>query len=280
MMFRMYYRYRFKAAKTVIEKLPCFTTYIKLDFRDNCNWFKPLNFKEFSEMLHKKCPNLETLILQRAHLSDDTLWKVIDLCTQFLQKIKVLVFHYSVFANYPIEEKDGDISKIEVLDVSGCFLGHYNRPPFSRMPHLKKLYLAHSNTICSWFQDASFLKQLEVLDVRRTESHSCTFEIIQNHGLHLKELYLCGAYLQDEDLIFNHSAFPSLEIISLKFNYCITCDGVISLIQSCPSLCHIYVCVSLAESFAIHPFVVANKSKFENIQVSSSCFKQKGYLYP
>lgn len=276
---RMYYRDRFKAAKSITEKLSCYATYIKLDFRNRHNWKSPLDFVEFSEMLHKRCPHLQTLILRHAHLSG-TLQNAVDLCTQFLQNIKVLVFHYSIFANCPTEEKYDCISKIEVLDICGCVLGDFNRPPFSRMPNLKKLYLAHTGANSSWFQDPSFLKQLEVLDLSRTEKiFPHTFQIIKDHGLQLKELYMCSSYLHDRHLNFNNSVFPSLETISLKFNYCVTCEGVISLIQSCPSLCQVFVCVIVAESFAVHPFVVANKCKFENVQVISSGYKKKSYLY-
>lgn len=197
-------------AKSFINLLPPCVISIRLDFRLRLYWTERLNFEELSLTLQDKCPNLEILILSKIELSD-TLLSVIDLCTQFLQKLKVLVLHLSIFSNCPKRDECGDISKIEVLDVDCCEFGYFYELPFSRMPYLKELRLSSRVVDDVWFKDgALFLSQLDVLDLECTAISSRTYQAIRNHALNLKALYLGYVNLDDDDLKCNNSMFPNL----------------------------------------------------------------------
>lgn len=228
-------------AKCFVDSLPACATCIRLDFRFRSSWTEPLNFKELSIKLQEKCPHLEVLFLYGAELSDN-LPSVIHLCALFLPDVKKLTLNYVNFRDYPAREELSRISKIEVLDLSNCHLGHFNGPPFSRMPHLKDLSLVDTNANNSFFEDStSFLNQLCVLNLRRSVFSSRLFNIIRNHGTNLKELYVCGTNLENNDLYFKKSVFPHLKTICLRYCDRVTYKGIKFLLQSCRSLKNVYV---------------------------------------
>lgn len=138
--------------------------------------------------------------------------------------------------------------------------GHLNKPQFSRLPNLKWLQVQGSVIEDSWFQDEpSLLNQLRELSVGYTCINSATFAAIKRHGHNLKNICLCYADLQDRDLKFDNSGFPELKTICLRDCIDVTCEGVFSLIQSCPSLQNVYLDEDLAESFAVHHSVDNNR---------------------
>lgn len=115
--------------------------------------------------LKERCPDLEALIFEEAVLTDD-FPSVIDLCTRCLHKFKILVFHFCEFPDCHAKEKCDSISKIEILDLKFCDLGHFSKPLFSKLPYLKQLRLNGTSKIDSWFHDdTSLFNQLHVLDV-------------------------------------------------------------------------------------------------------------------
>ena len=87
-----------------------------------------------------------------------------------------------------------------------------------------------------------------------------------NSAINLTELFLCGADIDDDDFSFNALAFPKLKTMCLSFCFYLTCDGIISLVQSGPSLQNIYVEGNVVKSYAKHPFVIANASKLEIVK--------------
>lgn len=262
--------------ESFVNTLPPCVTAITLDFTYSDDWAKPLNFEQLSVKLQEKCPHVKMLSLKYAVLSD-TLPLIIDFCSLFLQKIEVLVLHYSLFPDNPAKRVVSSSSKIEILDVSCCHLGYFNKPPFLRMPNLKQLHLSYTNVNDSWFEnDSSFLNQLQVLDLGSTKIKSGTFQAIQNHALQLRELYLCYADL--DELNFRHSVFPHLTTICLR-GCDVTCEGIVSLLQSCQSLQNIYIRQYVAQSYARHPFVSFNEFKLEIVKVNScSDHRVKNYL--
>lgn len=223
-----------------VNKLPSCVTSIRLDY-SNLDSTEELNFEEFCVRLRKRCPHLEMLILEHVHFPDN-LPSVIGLCTQFLPDLKILVFRHSTFSNCSTREKFGDISKIEVLDVSDCEVGRFKKIQFSNMP------------------------QLRVLNLRNSGFVSPAFLSLQEHGLNLEELYLCNTVVYPEDLIFSNSMFPRLKIICLCSNFS-TVKGIFSAIQSCQSLQKLYIheCY-LGMNIMSHPFFKDNRSKFTIIE--------------
>lgn len=253
-------------AKDFVNLLPPCVTYIKLQFKKQCSrqLTGQLNFEELAVGLQRRCPHLKTLILDYATLSH-SFASIINLCTTFLQDVKILMFHRSTFPACPETEEIGADSKIEVLAVSLCNLKHFNKPLFSRMAYLKELCLNDNglDMIDSWFQDdTSFLNKLHILDLGYTRiSIGRIFPVIQNNGYSLKELYLCAADLHDYYLTYN-SVFPHLETICLKGCWSVTSQGVISLIQACQCLQNVYVDEKVATDVAtMYSFTVANKCK-------------------
>lgn len=240
-----------------VNRLPSCVTCIRFDFRDHRHWREPVNFTQLCIRLQEKCPRLKVLILHESKLSD-SLPLIIDLCIQFLPNVKTLVLHFSEIPGYPTRSKCDADSKIEVLDVYGCYLGHMNRPPFSRMSCLKELHLGLT---CvhdfSFKEDISFLNQLEVLNLSDTWTGSTTFQAIQSNALNLKELYMCGIAVEDEDLRLSNSAFPQLKIACLASCHRVTCWGVYLFVQSCESLQNVYVDEDLAETYAENPFIIS-----------------------
>lgn len=259
-----------------INTLPPCVTCIRINFkRIHAGWSEHLNFEELCLRLQRSCPCLKILIFSGAILSDN-LTPIIDLCTQFLHGVKILVFRHSSFPSRRLVANAGGCSKIEILDISDCDfyfdpddyeeMDFVDKPPFSRMPNLKQLHLYGSNVGYSWFQDdISFLNQLQMLNLGCTHIRSRTFLILLNHGHNLKELYLCEIDLQRLDVNFGNSVFPSLETICIRDSYVI-CEPIISLIQSCRSLQNVYVNDGMAKDFAAHPYVVTNRRMAEIVK--------------
>lgn len=207
------------------------------------------------------------LILDTTILSDN-LFSIIHLCTEFLQDVNHLVLHHCRFYDCPPSEECGSsISKIEVLDLSCSCLLRFNKPSFSRMPFLRKFFLANSDVNDSWFEgESSLLNQLQILHLGETYISSRTFQAILNYGRNLQELYLCRCEnLKDGDLNFNNAVFTHLKTICLK-GYNVNCDAIVSLVRSCPSLANVYVDGYVASLYEEHPFVIVNKCKLDIVK--------------
>lgn len=266
-----------EAVKEIIQDLSFWTTHIKLNFRYMTD---QLMFEDISMTLQKQCCHLHTLIFCDTELSVN-LQSIINLCAHFLQNVRVLVLRNSKFGSNPVNGEYNEISKLEVLDVRRCFPASGNRPLFSIMPHLKKLCLADVVQIDDfWFEDDfSFLSQLEVLDLGNTMIHIDTFLALQARALNLIELYLCRTIIWNAALM--EFVFPKLKTICLNFCYYVNYEGIVSIIESCPSLQNIYVKEKVAESYAKCDFVDQNESKLEVVKVANSDnhFMLKDYLY-
>lgn len=267
-------------AKSLINQLPTCVTSIRLDFTEFSAHYCTVSKSDFEELCKKlleKCPHLESLMLTNCEILD-RLSSVINLCNQFLQNIKNLVFHHCIFRLHkfprsnqkiqfrqenqvlPASYEFGCSLKFEVFDLNYSVFEHFDMPHFSRMPSLKVLCLSDTYVKDYSFEDTSFLNQLHVLNVGFTCINSMTFQTICIHGYNLKELYVCGVSLKDDDLNFNSSAFPYLKTICLS-GPCVSCECIVSIIKSCPSLQNIYVSQYVATCFAEHPFVAANRDK-------------------
>lgn len=267
--------------KCFVEILPSCVACIRLDFKHFSQWAEQLNCEEFYTRLQKICPHLKKLNLVGAVLSC-SIQSVIDLCTKFLPDVKILILNYCYFSVYSPRGELVVSSKIELLDLSQSWLGHFSplEPAFSRMPHLKQLHLSNTNINYYWFEDdISFLSQLDILDVGCTPISSNAFSLIRCYGFNLKELFLCKLFLHDAELHLNNSVFPHLKTICLKHCSAVTCEGVVSLIQSCQSLQNVYVDQEVAASYAAHPYTITNKSKLEIVKFITDCNGHRRITY-
>lgn len=263
--------------KCFVETLPSCVTCIRLDFKHFSQWAEQLNCEEFYTRLQKICPHLRRLKLKGALLSC-SIQSVIDLCAKFLPDVKILILNYCYFSVSPPRGELVGSSKIELLDLTQSWLGHFSEPAFSRMPHLKRLHLSNTNISYYWFEDdISFLSRLDVLDVGCTPIFSNAFSLIRCYAFNLKELFLCKLFLHEFDL--NNSVFPHLKTICVKHCSRVTCEGVVSLIQSCQSLQNVYVDQEMAASYAAHPFTVTNKSKLEIVKFITDCNEHRRITY-
>lgn len=263
-------------AQSFVNTLPPCVACLQLNFCNRDYWYQSLYFEELSMNLNKRCPHLEMLILKDAELSGSLL-SVIDLCTQLLQKVQKLVFYHCSFEYSQIGEGSGT-PQIKVLDVSRCLVKNFYNLTFSRMPHLKELRLFGTKVKDYWFEDDSFFNQLHVLDMGETTISPRTLQAIQNHGFNLKKLFLCFTDFRDGYLDFNNSAFPHLKTICLK-RCRVTLEGIVSLIKSCQSLENVYVDPDMAQSYAAHPFVIANACKLGIVKfVECVNHRKVGYL--
>lgn len=268
-------------AKNFVCLLPSCVTSIRLDFKYRDDWTERLNFEELSARLQELSPHLEMLILDRAILSN-TLSSIIDLCTQCLPNVKSLVLHNAEFPVFSATRECDDASKIEVLDLFGSYLGCnvQDNTDILSMPLLKKLRLARTDIDNAWFENnSSLLIQLHVLDLGFTKIDSRTFDKIKNYSLNLSELYLCWVYLENYDLNFDNSVLDHLKTMCLRSCFGVSCEGVVQLIQSCPSLQTVYADEEVAESYSRHPFVAVNKSKSKIVQVLTTCFAHQKIHY-
>lgn len=263
-----------------IWTLPPCVTHMRLDFTFDADLIDPMDFESLCMSLKEKCPHLKVFILYNTKLMHSIL-SVIDLCTIYLENVRGLALHYCESSYF--DESENCISKIEVLDLLGCNLGNLGKRLFSIVPFLKELRLAKTDADDSWFEnEVSFLNQLHVLDLGETEISFLTFQTIQNHGSNLKELYLCQTDdLEDGDLNFENSVFPQLNTVCLRSCRGVTCEGVISLIQSCQSLENAYVDEDMAVLYAAHPFIVVNKCKLGIVKAILHCedHRKRDYLH-
>lgn len=151
---------KLKIIKSFINGLPSCVTSIKLDFMKCDDRTEPNDFEELCLKLQENCPNLEELILNGYVLSN-SLSSAIDICTQFLQHVKNIVFIECLFYDCSERREYFGISKIENLVLHYCFFYRSNESStgvFSKMPHLKQLHLYGTNIQDSYFEDdASFL---------------------------------------------------------------------------------------------------------------------------
>lgn len=226
-----------------VNTLPSCVTSIRLHYSSlGLDCTEQLNFADLCVQLQGRCPCLEALILEHVQLSDN-LPTVINLCTQFLPGVKILVVRYSKFSYCPTKEEFSGISKIEVLDVSYCYVKMVHELQFSKMP------------------------QLRVLNLRKTHLIPRVLQSLQNHGLNLEELYLCSKSLVEDNLMFTNSMFPCLKIICLYCQYWI-CDAAVSIIESCQSLQKVYVCKRFVkQNFRTHPLFRRNRCKYNIVEV-------------
>lgn len=253
-------------AKSFINGLPSCVTSMRLEFVKGKIWNGALDFGELCMKLLGKCPHIEQLIVINSQMSN-CLSSVISVCSRLLQDLKKLIFYHSTFRRDCSTDECLGTSKIKILELNNCYLYSYHSEcPFSKMPHLEQLHLYGATVPRFWFvAHTFFLSQLQVLNLRYTFIDSRIFTSIQNHGHSLKELYLCSTHLQDHALTFTESMLPHLKTICLSDTR-VTCVGVVSLIQTCPSLLNVYVNRHVADTFAVHPFVAANRSKAEIVK--------------
>lgn len=272
-----------KAVSNLVDKIPSCATHVRLDFRHRSDWTELLDFKKLCMRL-TKCHNLQMLFFRASKLSDH-LQSVIDLCCHFLQNLKILVFIYSVFPHHPPRKKRKKkcrISKIEILNLNSCELGRYNKLPFLRMPRLRKLLLGVTYVRDSWFEGVTFRRNpLEVLDLGMTNIGSRTFQAIRSHIPHLKELYICVSDVEDNDLRFSNFVFPHLQKICISCCHRVTCEGIVFLLQSCPSLQYVYVdyfMYNILKTCAAHRFLLENKCNLRIVETAGCSHRKIDYL--
>ena len=228
-----------EAAIKFIQMLPSCVTHLKLSFEYSEDW--TLDFRDFSVTLQDRCPNLQVLIFHRARLTDVANPRKIQLSKLLISNIQVLAFHHCVSKNYSmICSDDTAASTIEVFDISRSKLS-FDYSFISKMPHVKKMYLAGSGICDLIFKtDPSIVSRLEVLDLEGTLTGSSAFKAVRDYGFHLVELYMCFTLLNDDDLIFDDDILPRLEKLCVRVSD-VTHKGVASLLKACKSLQHVYV---------------------------------------
>lgn len=233
------------AALKLAKMLPSSVTYIELNFeRTDEIWF--LNLKEFSSILRARCPNLHVLILRRVRLTDymSSDQKTADL-RKMLENIRIFAVHQAGFMEYiDLNLKPSDISKMEVLDFRRCRPTFINQFTNWSLPNLKKIRLSECRMNEIDLEKILFLvvRKLEVLDLESTQANLNVFGIIRRNGHNLRELYICDTNLHGRDLIFSdtENALENLKIICLR-NCNLESSSIISLINSCKSLQHVYI---------------------------------------
>lgn len=225
-----------------VNTLPSCVTSIRLHYSSpSLDCTEQLNFAELCVQLQGRCPCLEALILEHVQLSDN-LPTVINLCTQFVPGVKILVVRHSKFSYCPTKEEFSGISKIEVLDVSYSYVKMVHELQFSKMP------------------------QLRVLNLRRTHFIPRILQSLQNHGLNLEELYLCSTLVKEDNLMFTNSMFPCLKIICL-YCRCSISKATVSIIESCQSLQKVYVHEYLVKRMLrTYPLFRHNRCKYNIVE--------------
>ena len=271
-----FFQYDIFENKTVLffsRRLSSSVTYMKLDFDFYC-WEKRLNFEVLCLKLNQRCPQLHTLILHHAFFPI-SLSSVINLCCKYFPNLKILILTCSTFDKNCREREYIGHPKLEVLDLSLCkSLGRSSANSFSKMPCLKKLNLFRAQVKNYWFwpvNEVSYLKQLETLHLGNMNISYRTFRTLQNYAINLTELFLCWAELNDDYFSFNNSVFPLLKTVCLRQSKGITCEGILSLIQSCQTLQNVYVDEEMAESYTNHPLVTANISEVRIVKCINKC---------
>lgn len=226
------------------EILPSCVSYIELNFeRTDEIWL--LDLKELSSILRARCPNLRVLILRRVRIAAMSTFEETADLRKLLENIRIFALHQSGFMEYvDLNLKASDISKIEVLDFRRCPEMFISQFTDWHLPNLKKLRLSECRVTEMVLRKIMLLvvSKLEVLDLESTQADFNTFGIIRRNGHNLKELYMCDTNLHHKDLILSdtQNALQNLEIICLR-NCDLGSSVIISLINSCQSLQHVYV---------------------------------------
>ena len=233
-----------------------------------------LNLEMFCAILKGRCPNLQALILCNAELSV-CLGTVIDICADFLPTLLKLEFRSSNFEDLLDDGamKFGGISKIEVLSVFGCKM-YKGGAPFSKMPCLKKLFLAETDDFSFqyWFwKNISLLEQVEVLNLQDTLFDFGILATLKEHALKLTHLCMCRARVPHGWYSFFDLNFPSMMEVCLVDCQNVTGADIVYLIQSCPSLQQVYVHEGLAQSYAENPSVVTGRCQSDIVKTVYEC---------
>ena len=242
-----------------------------------------LNFEEFCAILATKCPLLKRLVLHNIYFTV-SLQSVIHLCTLNMSNLEILSIHYFDFIDYSLKRKSDGHSKLKYLDIYNNQGNTYNLTlRFLNIYSLQRLTLDDAGVNGSWFQgDISFLDNLQVLLLRRAKIGTRTIQSLQNHALNLTELYLCHSTgLKDSDFRSSDSVFPKLVTVCLRYCHAVTHEGIINFIRSCQSLQNVYVGDEVAESYAQHPFIIANERKLQIVKPIDICmhYDDVNYLY-
>lgn len=242
------------AIESFLNLLPPCVTFLTLKFNDT----EPLNFEALSVKLKVKCPQLKMLELCNTKLTH-TLPSIINLCSQQLKNVRILLFRLCEFSKCPAKDECLDISEIEILEFFWCKLGHFNKSQFSRMPHLKNLRFCATDVNDSWFiENPSFLNQLRVLDLGGSNYGIRTFQAIWNHAFNLQELYLCVSQSIEEDFDFDNPVFSNLKTICFSSVWAITWFDIVTIVESCQSLQNVYVHRDVIKCFDDPSYVVGN----------------------
>ena len=261
-------------ASIFAKKLSSSVKYMKLDFSFySWDWRRKLSFEELCFSLKEKCSNLHTLTLYYALLSEN-LPSVIDLCSEFFPNLKALTLSKAVFGPSYEKREHAGTSKIKALTVFQCGINGTPIYTFPKIPCLEKLNFTRTCVSDHWFlnnENFFSLHQLQILHLGNAKLSYKTFRVLKNHAVNVSELSLCYSKLIDSDFIFNSTMFPILKSVCLRCSPFVTCEGVMSLVQSCPSLQNIYVDRNVAESYANHPFAAANISKLTIVKAMDSC---------
>lgn len=232
-------------ALKLAEILPSCVTYIELNFESTPEIWH-LNLKDLSLILRARCPNLQVLILRHVRLAAISTFEETEDLRELLENMRIFVLHHTGFMEHiDIHFMDPDISKMEVLDFRRCPPKFVFKFFHSMLPSLKKLCLSDcylsEEVLAVMLQHV--VRKLEVLNLENTLADSNVFRIIRKYGHHLTELYMCNTYFRDEDLIFSdtENALKNLKIICIRNCEVENCDSIISLINSCQSLQHVYI---------------------------------------
>ena len=199
---------------------------------------------------------------------------MIDLCSVFFPNLKALTLSKAVFGPSCKKTELASTSKIKVLTVFQCDMKGAPFYTLPKIPYLEKLNFTGTCFRYHWFwcnENVFSLHQLQILHLGNTNVSFVIFRVLQNRAVNLIELSLCNSTMFDEDFNFNSSAFPILKTICLWHIQLLTCEGLVFLAQSCPSLQNIYVDRHLAEAYANDPFVTTNASKLRIVKAVSSC---------
>ena len=261
-------------ASIFAKSLSSSVTHMKLDFSYcRLSWRRMLSFEELCFSLKENCSDLHTLTFY-CGLLEENLPSVIDLCSAFFPNLKALIFTNTIFGlNYKKRELAG-ISKIKVLTVFGCLMDEMSIYTFPKMPYLEKINFTNTCINDNWFlnnENGFPLHQLQILHIGYSNISSINFRALKSCAVNLIELFLCGSILFNDDLSFHNTVFPFLKTICLRHVKFVTCEGLVSLVQSCPSLQNIYVDRGLAESYANHSFVITNTSESRIVKAVDSC---------
>lgn len=254
------------------QQLPPHVVSLKIDFSGYTS-----GIRLYSEVLclhlKERCPHLNTLSIHHASFSNRLYW-IIDSCGRYLPNLKELILHKCLFGDEPMETSVGRISKIQLLEVSMCLnVGRFKWFLLAKLPCLKKFNVLGLR-IADWFRKdycKDFLGQLKVLHVGWTDLSYETFKVLLNSATNLTVLFLCCTKLKEDSFSFNVTSLPNLQKLCLRYCRDVTCESVLALVQSCPSLKTVYVNPKIATLYAEHPSVRRNPAKLAIVQTIQSC---------